>query len=29
MADGNKSNVLLLKEAGMPIEVVYAEEGAP
>jgi iron(III) transport system substrate-binding protein len=29
MADGNESNVLLLKEAGMPIEVVYAEEGTP
>ena len=29
MADGNESNVLLLKEAGMPIEVIYAEEGTP
>ncbi len=29
MADGNESNVLLLKEAGKPIEVVYAAEGTP
>jgi iron(III) transport system substrate-binding protein len=29
MADGNESNVLLLKEAGDPIEVVYAAEGTP
>jgi iron(III) transport system substrate-binding protein len=27
MADGNESNVLVLKEAGGPIEVVYAAEG--
>lgn len=29
MADGNESNVLLLKETGRPIEVVYAAEGTP
>jgi len=29
MADGNESNVLLLKEAGKPIEIVYASEGSP
>ena len=29
MADGNESNVLLLKEAGQPIEVVYPAEGTP
>jgi iron(III) transport system substrate-binding protein len=29
MADGNESNVLLLKEAGRPIEVVYPAEGTP
>jgi iron(III) transport system substrate-binding protein len=29
MADGNESNVLLLKEAGSPIEIVYATEGSP
>jgi len=29
MADGNESNVLLLKETGGPIEVVYATEGTP
>ncbi len=29
MADGNESNVLLLKEAAQPIEVVYAKEGSP
>ena len=29
MADGNESNVLLLKETGGPIEVVYAVEGTP
>lgn len=29
MADGNESNVFLLKEAGAPIEVVYAAEGTP
>ncbi|HET7849937.1 MAG TPA: extracellular solute-binding protein [Pseudolabrys sp.] len=29
MVDGNESNVLLLKEAGKPIEVVYATEGTP
>lgn len=29
MADGNESNVLLLKEDGKPIEVVYAVEGSP
>ena len=29
MADGNESNVLLLKEAGQPIEVIYAAEGTP
>jgi iron(III) transport system substrate-binding protein len=29
MADGNESNVLLLKEEGKPIEVIYAAEGTP
>jgi len=29
MADGNEYNVLLLKEAGKPIEAVYATEGSP
>src|SRR5215475_92715 len=29
MADGNESNVVLLKESGQPIEVVYAAEGTP
>jgi iron(III) transport system substrate-binding protein len=29
MADGNESNVLLLKEAGKPVEVVYATKGTP
>jgi len=29
MVDGNESNVLLLKEAGKAIEVVYAREGSP
>jgi iron(III) transport system substrate-binding protein len=29
MADGNESNVLLLKETGGPIGVVYAVEGTP
>jgi iron(III) transport system substrate-binding protein len=29
LADGNESNVLLLKEQGAPIEVVYAREGSP
>jgi len=29
MADGNESNVLLLKETGKPIEVIYATEGTP
>jgi len=29
MADGNESNVLLLKEAGQPIEVIYPTEGTP
>ena len=29
MADGNESNLLLLKEAGQPIEVVYPAEGTP
>ncbi len=29
MADGNEYNVLLLKEAGKPVEVVYASEGSP
>jgi iron(III) transport system substrate-binding protein len=29
MADGNEYNVLLLKEAGKPIEPVYASEGSP
>jgi iron(III) transport system substrate-binding protein len=29
MADGNESNVLLLKESGKPIEVIYAAEGTP
>ena len=29
MADGNEYNVLLLKEAGKPIEPVYAGEGSP
>jgi iron(III) transport system substrate-binding protein len=29
MADGNESNVLLLKEDGKPIEIVYAVEGSP
>ena len=29
MADGNESNVFILKEAGKPIEVIYAAEGTP
>jgi len=29
MADGNESNVLLLKEAGQPIELIYPSEGTP
>jgi iron(III) transport system substrate-binding protein len=29
MADGNDYNVILLKEAGQPVEVVYPAEGAP
>lgn len=29
MADGNEYNVFLLKEAGRPIEPVYATEGSP
>jgi iron(III) transport system substrate-binding protein len=29
MADGNDYNLLLLKEQGKPVEVVYASEGAP
>jgi iron(III) transport system substrate-binding protein len=29
MADGNESNVLLLNEAGQPIEVIYPAEGTP
>ena len=29
MADGNESNVLLLKEAGQPIALVYPAEGTP
>ena len=29
MADGNEYNVLLLKEAGSPIESVYPTEGSP
>jgi len=29
MADGNDYNLLLLKEQGKPVEVVYAAEGAP
>jgi iron(III) transport system substrate-binding protein len=29
MADGNEYNVFLLKESGVPIEPVYAQEGTP
>ncbi len=29
MADGNEYTLLLLKEAGRPVEVVYASEGTP
>jgi iron(III) transport system substrate-binding protein len=29
MADGNDYNLLLLKEQGKPVEIVYASEGAP
>ena len=29
MADGNESNVFIMKEAGSPIEVIYAAEGTP
>jgi iron(III) transport system substrate-binding protein len=29
MADGNEYNVILLKEAGKPIEIVYATDGSP
>ncbi|WP_460451138.1 ABC transporter substrate-binding protein [Alsobacter sp. SYSU BS001988] len=29
MADGNEYNLFLLRETGVPIEVVYAEEGSP
>jgi iron(III) transport system substrate-binding protein len=29
MADGNEYNILILKEAGRPVEPVYAAEGSP
>jgi iron(III) transport system substrate-binding protein len=29
MADGNEYNVLIAKESGKPIEIVYAAEGTP
>ena len=29
MADGNDYNLLLLKDQGKPVEVVYASEGSP
>jgi len=29
MADGNDYNLILLKEAGQPVEVVYPAEGTP
>ena len=29
MADGNEYNILILKEAGRPVEPVYATEGSP
>jgi iron(III) transport system substrate-binding protein len=29
MADGNDYNLLLLKDQGQPVEVVYAAEGSP
>jgi iron(III) transport system substrate-binding protein len=29
MADGNDYNLLLLKDQGKPVEVVYAREGSP
>ena len=29
MADGNEYNIVLLKEAGQPVEPVYASEGTP
>jgi iron(III) transport system substrate-binding protein len=29
MADGNESNVFILKEAGKPVDVIYAVEGSP
>ncbi len=29
MADGNDYNLLLLKDQGKPVEVVYATEGSP
>ena len=29
MADGNEYNLFMIKEAGGPVEVVYAEEGTP
>lgn len=29
MADGNEYNMFMLKEAGVPVEVVYATEGTP
>src|SRR5260221_11427918 len=29
MADGNDYNLLLLKDQGQPVEVVYATEGSP
>jgi iron(III) transport system substrate-binding protein len=29
MADGNEYNVVLLKEAGQPVEPVYPDEGTP
>ena len=29
MADGNDFNLILLKEAGRPVEIVYPAEGAP
>ena len=29
MADGNDYNLVLLKDQGQPVEVVYAAEGSP
>src|SRR5215207_1132115 len=29
MADGNEYNIFILKESGVPVEVVYATEGTP